>query len=109
MRKQIISSLFTAVAFWVPAGAVKAQGAETPPANLTGRSIQAIGYPVGGGGTRVDLKGTGLIAQADGEARVEAKPGVTTVQAEVTGLTQATQLGAEFLTYVLWAVSPEGR
>jgi len=109
MRKQIISSLFTAVAFWFAAGVVMAQAPQTPAANLTGRSIQAIGYPVGGGGTTVDLKGTGLIAHAGGQARVEAKPGVTTVQAEVAGLSHATQLGAEFLTYVLWAVSPEGR
>ena len=40
---------------------------------------------------------------------MEAKPGVTTVEAEVYGLKPPTQLGAEFLTYVLWAVSPEGR
>lgn len=109
MRRQISSLLFTAVAIWLPMGALKAQIAATPEASLTGRSIQAIGYPVGGGGTTVDLKGTGLIVQAAGEAKVEAKPGVTTVQAEVLVPTQATQLGAEFLTYVLWAVSPEGR
>lgn len=87
-------------------------GAQTPqvaPASLTGRSITAIGYRVGGDSTMVDLKNTGLIAQADGQAKVEAKPGVTTVETDIQGLTPPTPLGAEFLTYVLWAVSPEGR
>jgi len=57
----------------------------------------------------VDLKGTGLIGQAFGQAKVEAKPGVTTVEAEIQGLTSPSSLGTEFLTYVLWAVSQEGR
>ena len=86
-----------------------AQVVETPASELTGRSIQAIGYPVGGGATTVDFKNTGLIHGAGGKARVEAKAGVTMVAAEVDGLKPPTQLGAEFLTYVLWAVSTEGR
>src|SRR5947209_19426476 len=71
------------------------------------RSITAIGYQVGSGTTSLDLKSTGLLAKARGQARVEAKPTVTTVQADVQGFTAPTPLGAEFLTYVLWAVSPE--
>jgi outer membrane protein OmpA-like peptidoglycan-associated protein len=74
-----------------------------------GRTIHAIGYTVGGGGTTIDLENSGLVPQVTGEARVEARPGVTTVQAKVENLPPATVLGAEFLTYVLWAVSPEGR
>src|SRR3954447_6522206 len=91
---------------------VAVPGAQSPPmpaSGLTGRTIKAIGYPVGGGTTKVDLKSTGLISSASGQAKVEAKPGVTRVEAQIQGLTSPTQLGAEFLTYVLWAVSPEGR
>jgi outer membrane protein OmpA-like peptidoglycan-associated protein len=85
--------------------------AETTPsaAHLTARSITAIGYFVDAGTTSVNLKSTGLIANAEGKARVRATPGVTTVNIEVQGLTPPTRLGAEFLTYVFWAVSPEGR
>jgi hypothetical protein len=72
---------------------------------LTGRSIKATGYQVGGGATTVDLNGSGLIAQASGKAKVEAKSGVTTVEAQVRGLVRPMQLGAEFLTCVRWAVS----
>jgi outer membrane protein OmpA-like peptidoglycan-associated protein len=58
----------------------------------------------------VDLKGNELMPQASGEAKVEAKGGVTTIEVEVKGLwPQPTKLGAELLTYVLWAVSPDGR
>jgi len=90
--------------------AVLAQSSQAPPASdVTGRSIKAIGYQVGGGDTTVDLKSTGLIPGARGEAKVEAKASVTTVEAKVQGLKIPTPLGTEFLAYVVWAVSPEGR
>jgi outer membrane protein OmpA-like peptidoglycan-associated protein len=76
---------------------------------VTGRSIKAIGYQVGGGGTTVDLKSSGLVPAAAGEAKVEARAAVTTVEAKVQGLALPTPLGTEFLAYVVWAVSPEGR
>jgi outer membrane protein OmpA-like peptidoglycan-associated protein len=76
---------------------------------VTGRSIKAIGYQVGGGGTTVDLKSASLLPGASGEAKVEAKASVTTVEAKVRGLKIPTPLGPEFLAYVVWAVSPEGR
>jgi hypothetical protein len=44
-----------------------------------------------------------------GQATVEAKKGITEIEAEVRGLVSPTKLGAEFLTYVLWVVSPEGQ
>jgi outer membrane protein OmpA-like peptidoglycan-associated protein len=64
---------------------------------------------VGGGGTTVDLKSSGLVPAAAGEAKVEARAAVTTVEAKVQGLVLPTPLGTEFLAYVVWAVSPEGR
>jgi outer membrane protein OmpA-like peptidoglycan-associated protein len=106
------------IASWVFAGVLSFSpsitGAQqSPPAvpgsDLITRSITAIGYQVGGGATTVDLKSTGLIAQASGQAKVEAKPTITTVEADIKGLSSPQQLGTEFLTYVLWAVSPEGR
>jgi outer membrane protein OmpA-like peptidoglycan-associated protein len=90
--------------------AALAQSSQAPPAShVIGRSIKAIGYQVGGGGTTVDLASTGLISGATGEAKVEAKASVTTVEAKVRGLEIPTPLGTEFLAYVLWAVSLEGR
>jgi outer membrane protein OmpA-like peptidoglycan-associated protein len=108
----------TSLKRWLPALALCtltsstsfAQSSQALPASdVTGRSIKAIGYQVGGGGTTVDLKSSGLVTGASGEARVEAKGSVTTVEAKVRGLKIPTPLGPEFLAYVVWAVSPEGR
>lgn len=79
------------------------------PTGSISKSTTAIGYQVGGGSTRVDLKPTDAMPQASGEAKVEARTGVTTIEAKVKGMSPASKLGTELLTYVLWVVSPDGR
>jgi outer membrane protein OmpA-like peptidoglycan-associated protein len=78
-------------------------------AGSAGKTYQAVGYQVGGGDTTVDLIGTGLISTASGEAKVQAKKGVTDIEVKAVGLSSPTKLGTEFLTYVVWAISPDGR
>jgi len=73
------------------------------------KSTHAVGYQVGRGSTKIDLLGTALLSQAEGQAEVEAKQGATTVKLECKNLVSPTKFGTEFLTYVLWAVSPDGR
>jgi outer membrane protein OmpA-like peptidoglycan-associated protein len=80
-----------------------------PDSNLTTKSVKAVGYKVGGGSTKVDLRGTELLSAASGEAKIEAKPGATTIEISLIGVAQPSTLGAEFLTYVLWVVTPDGR
>jgi len=80
-----------------------------PASGLITKSTTAIGFPVGGGSTKVDLKGTERMPQADGEAKIEAKQGITNIEVTIKGLTFPSTLGAEYLTYVLWVVTPEGR
>jgi outer membrane protein OmpA-like peptidoglycan-associated protein len=80
-----------------------------PTSSVTRKSIKAIGYQVGGGSTKVIFIGTSVASQADGEAKVEAKKGATNIELRVNGMPQSTALGTEFLTYVLWAISPDGR
>jgi outer membrane protein OmpA-like peptidoglycan-associated protein len=80
-----------------------------PTSNVIRKSIKAIGYQVGGGSTKVVFTGTTAASQADGEAKVEAKQGATNIELKVAGMPQPTALGTEFLTYVLWAISPDGR
>jgi outer membrane protein OmpA-like peptidoglycan-associated protein len=86
-----------------------AQSPQTPASDVTLRSIRAIGYQVNSGDTTVDLKGSALNADAIGEAKVEARTALTTVEATIKGLRPSTEVGTEFLAYVMWAVSPEGR
>jgi outer membrane protein OmpA-like peptidoglycan-associated protein len=79
-----------------------------PAANVISGTVAAIGYPVGGGSITVDMVGTQAASQASGEAKVEAKTGGTTIELKVAGMPQPTSIGAEFLTYVLWTVTPDG-
>ena len=86
-------------------------GQVIPASDVITKSVTAVGYEVGAGSTKVDLKGTDMMPGASGQAKVEikSKAGRTSVDAEVKGLKQPSTLGSEFLTYVLWAVTPEGR
>lgn len=103
-------TFFCLIAVSLAASMAAGQAQQTvPDSNLTTKSVKAIGYRVGGGSTKVDLKGTELMSAAGGEAKVEAKPGATTIELSLTGMTQPSTLGAEFLTYVLWVVTPDGR
>ncbi len=81
---------------------------EIPAADVISKSIKAVGYEVGGGSTKVIFLGATAAPQASGEAKVEAKTGGTSIQLKVTAMPQPTTLGAEFLTYVLWTVTPDG-
>jgi outer membrane protein OmpA-like peptidoglycan-associated protein len=110
-RKVVRAVVITLVTLLFPALAMAGQ---QPQAGVAGerivkKPIKAVGYRVGGGGTKVDLVGTQLLPQANGEARVEAKQGVTNIEVTVQGLTRPESLGSEFLTYVLWAASADGR
>jgi outer membrane protein OmpA-like peptidoglycan-associated protein len=107
---RVVGLLTVVVAPLLSAGPVLAQTEQVPPpATLTSKSVRAVGYQIGGGSTKVDLKATELIPQARGEAKVEAKSGITTIEVEVNGLGSPSRIGTEFLTYVLWVVSPDGR
>jgi len=108
--KRACTTWLPLVALCLSAAAAVAQSQqEVPGSSVITKSIKAIGYQVGGSGTTVDLKGTELMPQANGEAKVQAKTGITNIEANIKGLGQAGKLGAEFLTYVLWVVSPDGR
>jgi len=73
------------------------------------RTTQAIHYRLQGGTTKIDFKGTDLLQRASGEAKVEGKKTNFQIEVKFQGLEDATKFGLEYLTYVLWAVSPQGR
>src|SRR6202020_699006 len=62
-----------------------------------------------GGSTMIDFKGTALMADAYGKAKVESERGVIRVEAEMKNFPPPSSFGPEYLTYVLWAISPDGR
>jgi outer membrane protein OmpA-like peptidoglycan-associated protein len=102
--------------------ALRAKGQTAPPTNaqkqessplyrvtVVARTTKAINYRHLSGPTKIDFRGTVLLPLARGEARVESKKGAVRIQAQFEKLEPATRFGPEFLTYVLWAISPEGR
>jgi outer membrane protein OmpA-like peptidoglycan-associated protein len=76
---------------------------------VVAHTVPAINYFHRNGSTRIGFDGTSLLPVAHGEAKVEAKAGRTTIDANFVGLTPANGFGPEYLTYVLWAITPEGR
>jgi outer membrane protein OmpA-like peptidoglycan-associated protein len=92
-------------------GAVVDRSGGTPVYRVTvvARTTPAINYQHRSGPTQVDFRGTDLMPQARGQVVVNSKEGRIEIKTRMEHLTPATQFGPEFLTYVLWAVTPEGR
>jgi outer membrane protein OmpA-like peptidoglycan-associated protein len=76
---------------------------------VVARDIPAINYFHRSGSTHIGFQGTSLLPGAKGEAKVESKLGRTVIDADIRGLSPANGFGPEYLTYVMWAITPEGR
>jgi outer membrane protein OmpA-like peptidoglycan-associated protein len=104
---------------WLSAGAssqtVPPQGSPPPDpqpiyrVTVVSRTLQAINYEHRSGPTKIDFQGTVLLPKAKGDATVESKRGRISVDARFDHMDPPTKFGREYLTYVLWAITPEGR
>ena len=77
--------------------------------NVVSRTTRAVSYRHRSGSTKINFQGTDLMPGAAGEAKVDSKRGTMKIEAEFSGLDRPKSFGNEYLTYVLWAISPEGR
>ncbi|HLV86987.1 MAG TPA: OmpA family protein [Candidatus Sulfotelmatobacter sp.] len=100
----LVAALASAQSTTPQSSAVSATSATT-----VSRTTKAMHYRLQGGSTKVDFRGTDLLQRASGEAKVEGKKTNFEVEAKFEGVEDATKFGLEYLTYVLWAVSPQGR
>jgi outer membrane protein OmpA-like peptidoglycan-associated protein len=73
------------------------------------RSVRAVNYQHRSGSSKLDFAGTDLMPSANGVVEVNSKRGSIAIDAEFDNLQKPTTFGNEYLTYVLWAISPEGR
>src|SRR5271167_3249509 len=73
------------------------------------RDLDAVNYLHRSGSTNIGFKGTTLMPMAKGEAKVTSERGGIHIEARFQGLTPANGFGPEYLTYVLWAITPDGR
>jgi outer membrane protein OmpA-like peptidoglycan-associated protein len=77
--------------------------------NVISRTVQAVNYQHRSGATKLDFAGTDLMPSANGQAEVNSKRGAIEIEVEFGNLQNPTTFGNEYLTYILWAISPEGR
>lgn len=87
----------------------KANSAPIYKVTVVARTTDAINYLHHSGATKIDFRGTALLPDARGEAAVESKRGRLDIDTRFEKLQAATMYGPEYLTYVLWAITPEGR
>jgi outer membrane protein OmpA-like peptidoglycan-associated protein len=120
-RSMVWGALFATVAILAPSarsGGVPqsspaaAMRADQPPIYqmiLVDRTVKAVKYAHRSGSTKIDFQGTDLMSDAKGEARVDSHRGALEVKVEFWNMQKPTTFGPEYLTYVMWAISPEGR
>jgi outer membrane protein OmpA-like peptidoglycan-associated protein len=76
---------------------------------VVSRTTKAVNYHHRTGSTHIDFRGTELMPTARGEARVDSQMGSTKVETSLQHMTPAAQYGPEYMTFVLWGITPEGR
>src|SRR5579864_3830433 len=98
-----------AVITQLQAQAAPGQASATPPAGSVTHTTKAVNYRLRGEAVQIGFHGTDLMSNASGDAKVEGKKSSNEIDAKFENLDDPTRFGLEYLTYVLWAVSPQGR
>lgn len=117
MKLQILVAAIVALSLPVVAQTNSQTTVAVEPVSLTptfrvmvvSRSVQAVNYRYRSGSSKLDFSGSVLMPSANGHAKVNSKKGAIEIEAEFGNLQSPKTFGNEYLTYVLWAVSPEGR
>ena len=91
------------------AASTESTQSSTYPMSVVSRTTPAVQYQHRSGASKINFRGTDLMPAATGEAKVESKRGAMKIDVEFQNLDKPTTFGNEYLTYVLWAISPEGR
>src|ERR1700733_177556 len=112
MKHLLISGVIAGLFCTLPCNCQET-GAQTGPVpiyrvTVVERNVDAVNYQYRSGPTKIDFRGTVLLSEAKGDATVESQRGRTEIDAKFGKLAPATRFGREYLTYVLWAISPEG-
>jgi hypothetical protein len=113
MREAKILLFLITILLALPSGRLWAQNTSandpTRSVNVVQATIVTIDYQHCSGATAVGFQGSSLFPLAKGRAKVSAKAGRLQINAEFSKFETAQNFGDEFLTYVLWAITPEGK
>ena len=104
-RNPVVLAVF---ALFCTVAGIRSQTVPIYQVTVVERTVKAVNYQYRYGPTRIDFRGTVLMPSALGEATVESKAGRTVIDARLSHVNAPARYGAEYLTYVLWAITPEG-
>ena len=107
MRNRVLTAIILAATAGLPAFAQGTRPLYT--IEIQSASTRAVDYAAMGGSGKIGFRGTVLATNASGQAKVASQGGVMSVDASFKNLEPASKYGPEYMTYVLWAISPEGR
>ena len=107
-RQVVHPVVFVIFALFITVTGMPAQQVPIYQVTVVERTVKAVNYQYHNGPTRIDFRGTVLMPAAKGEAVVESKAGRTVIDARLTHVNAPAPYGAGYLTYVLWAITPEG-
>lgn len=102
-------SLALFVSFWIVAAIAAGQSPVPAPQSSVHRTTKAVNYRLRGDAVKIEFHGTELMQNSSGEAKVTGKKSSVEIDAKFEGLDDPTKFGLEYLSLVLWAISPEGR
>jgi outer membrane protein OmpA-like peptidoglycan-associated protein len=97
------------IAAGAPAAHANAAAGNPPQVSTTSRSLKALDYRRAGSSVTIYFVATDQASGASGSAKVQSKANRIQIDARFTGLPDSSKFGLEYLTYVLWAISPQGR
>jgi hypothetical protein len=113
MRRTIFASAIVVTLCVLPAVSQDAESRSGPApiyrVTVIERTLKSINYRYRSGPTSIGFRGTVLLPKVRGEANVESRQGRTEIDAKMENLASPARFGREYLTYVLWAITPEGR
>jgi outer membrane protein OmpA-like peptidoglycan-associated protein len=107
MRNRMLTAIVLAATAGLPAIAQGTKPLYT--VEIQSASTRAVDYASLGGSAKIGFRGTVLASNASGQAKVASQGGVMSIEASFKNLEPASKYGSEYMTYVFWAVSPEGR
>ena len=109
MRKHLAVTFFVCAAITSSLAQTEPAASASATKTVVSRTTKAMHFREQGGSVKIAFQGTNLMQGASGEAKIEGKKISIEIDAKFQGLEDATKFGLEYLTYVLWAVSPQGR
>jgi outer membrane protein OmpA-like peptidoglycan-associated protein len=105
----LAAALVSAAAVAPRAQAFPATPGSDPQTATTSRSLKALDYRRAGKSVDIYFVATDQGGGASGSAKVATKTNRIEIDSKFTGLPDSSKFGLEYLTYVLWAISPQGR